>query len=219
MEEKTTENPIKSPSQPPTGRFMDIQNTGDGQAAPVTIETTEAEVSATPVNEDVAISPEGQLSELPTPPTSPEQQTGEPQAAATNIAVSDGSVADAPAETPLVEEGQMQSSEQSDEKPAEPEHPQMPHKSSGAPVAAIVIAIIVALALCGLVVFAFFKAKNDTKLGGDTSSSNSQTTVTKPQASPTDVDQTTSSIDQSLNSANDATDFSATDISDQSLGL
>lgn len=218
MEEKTTETPAKSTSQPPTGRFMDIQNTGDGQTAPVTIETSEAEVSAAPVNEEVTISPEGQLSEMSAASATPEQQAGEAQPSATSIAVSDGSVADAPAETPSAED-QPQSSEQNDEKPAVPEHPQMPHKSSGAPVAAIVIAIIVALALCGLVVFAFFKAKNDTKLGGDTSSSNSQTTVTKPQASPTDVDQTTSSIDQSLNSANDATDFSASDISDQSLGL
>lgn len=95
--------------------------------------------------------------------------------------------------------------------------PHLPAKN-GAPIAAIVIAAVVAMALAGLVIFSYFKAKNsDTVKRSDTASS--QTVVEKPQASTTDVDTTNQAIDGGLEKANDNQDFAATELSDAALGL
>ncbi len=95
--------------------------------------------------------------------------------------------------------------------------PHLPAKN-GAPVAAIVIAAVVATALAGLVIFSYFKAKNsDTVKRSDAASS--QTVVEKPQASTADVDTTNQEIDTSLQQANDSTDFAAAELSDTALGL
>jgi hypothetical protein len=93
------------------------------------------------------------------------------------------------------------------------------HKAGkgGAPVLAIVFAVIVAAALAGLVIYTYFKGKNSDTV--KRSSSSSQTVVSKPQASPSDIDATNQEIDNSLQSTNDNKDFAATELSDSALGL
>jgi len=90
------------------------------------------------------------------------------------------------------------------------------HKS-GAPVLAIAAAVVVALALAGLVVFTFMNSKKDT-VGSNNSIPASQT-ASKPLASPADVDATNKEIDASLSKIDDSKDFSAADLSDATLGL
>lgn len=91
------------------------------------------------------------------------------------------------------------------------------HKS-GAPVLAIAAAVVVALALAGLVVFTFMSSKKDS-LGSKNSSIPASQTASKPLASPADVDATNKVIDASLSKIDDSKDFSATGLSDATLGL
>lgn len=214
----------KAPSQPPTGRFMDLKGP-DGEP------TTASAVSAVPVSEPT---PEEQKTSIPVgdsiaQPATPDvlvetSQSAEPEPAVTSeesvpVVPSD------PAQTAPTAEFPEQLAENPTPEVTQPslDHQQIDqhlqhHKSSGVPVVAVVVAIIVTLALSGLVIFTFIKSKNDTNLG-ETTSTNSKITATKPQASPEDVDQATTDIDTSLSSIDDAADFSASEISDQSLGL
>ncbi len=91
----------------------------------------------------------------------------------------------------------------------------MPH--TGAPIVAIVIAVVVAAGLAGLVIFSYIKARNSDAI--KRTDSNSQTVVEKPQASVSDVDTTTEEVDKALEQADDSTDFSETQLSDTTLGL
>ncbi len=93
------------------------------------------------------------------------------------------------------------------------------HAKRSAPVAAIIIAIIVAVGLAGMVVFAYMQNKDSGDIKRSDTPANSQAVVEKPQASVSDVDSTTQEIDSGLQKADDAKDFSATDFSDASLGL
>lgn len=95
----------------------------------------------------------------------------------------------------------------------QPQKPHEPHK--GAPTVAIVIAIIVAIGLAGVVIFAYMQSRNsDTIERTDT-----QSLTEKPQASVTDVDTASQEIDSELEKANDSTDFAANDLDDSTLGL
>ncbi len=110
------------------------------------------------------------------------------------------------------------------EQPADPDHnplaipPQAAHKS-GAPVVAVVVAIIVALALAGLVIFTFMKSKNASSTSKKAPTTAATQTTAKPLASPADVDATNKDIDTSLSKTDDTKDFPAADLSDKSLGL
>lgn len=86
----------------------------------------------------------------------------------------------------------------------EPEH----HKG---PIGAVIAAVVIAVLLAGLTVFAYLQSK-DSKTASNKSA---QTT----KMSGKDVDATSSQIDSSIQSASDATDFGATDLSDSALGL
>lgn len=215
--EEQTETTTKTETSPPASKFMDIQTPNDEQQ-PVDAESSESVApesvseSGTPVMEpespdEVALSP-NETSVV----SSDSEAPAEP--AVTNIQVNDGDAKSTDAPSP--EHASSDTTDSSENHPAEPVHPS--HKS-GAPLVAIVVAIVVALALSGVVIAMFLKSRNNSNLGGDTSSTNSKTTVAKPLASPEDVDQASSDVDKSLNSVNDDTDFAATDISDQSLGL
>lgn len=85
-----------------------------------------------------------------------------------------------------------------------------------APIGVIVVAVLVAVALAVLAVLTYMK--NDQKEATSTPSP-----VTSQQAqesvSAEDVDSTNKDIDDSLNQANDASDFDSNSISDTSLGL
>jgi hypothetical protein len=74
-------------------------------------------------------------------------------------------------------------------------------------------------AIAGMVVFIYMRSQKKTDPVTDTSSSNSQTTVAKPQASAEDVDTTSGEIDAALDKADDTTDLPASEISDDTLGL
>ncbi len=93
-------------------------------------------------------------------------------------------------------------------------------KKSGVPMVAILVAVVVALALSGLVVAVYMKTKNSSKQAADKSkTSNSQGIAPKPQATAADVDTTTQEIDTTLSKVDDTKDFSSTDLSDSALGL
>lgn len=93
----------------------------------------------------------------------------------------------------------------------------LPPKGGGAPVLAIIIAVVVGLALAGLVVFTYFNNKNSDKTAD--SGSGSQTVVSKSQANTSDVDATNEAIDNGLQQTDENKDFPATELSDTSLGL
>lgn len=89
-------------------------------------------------------------------------------------------------------------------------------KSNG-PVVAIVVAIVVALALGGLVIFTFSKTKDNS--AKTNSSAGPAPVVSKPLASPADVDTTTQELEASLSKIDEDKDFSSEELSDKSLGL
>jgi hypothetical protein len=95
--------------------------------------------------------------------------------------------------------------------------PNAAHHSSGTPITAVVIAIVVALAIAGGVIFAYTKNKDTSD--SDTATNTSTQTAPKPQASVSDVDATDKEIDASLSKADEATDFPTAELSDTSLGL
>lgn len=84
-----------------------------------------------------------------------------------------------------------------------------------APIAAIVIALLVAAALIGLTVYIYFKAQN-TVVPVDHS-----TTSEAPSEAPStnEIDATSESIDAELNSADENADFESDDLSDEALEL
>lgn len=210
-EQNPSANDQKMPNQPPTGRFMDIQTTANG--------ASEADKPAEQPGQ-VIITPDGQLSDAASEPTIPSEPTASPppQPTVTDVPVAAAAPeADKPAEEPPTP-NQPSAENQGQEQPSQPEHPATPPKSHHAPLIAVIVAIIVTLGLCGLVVYAYMKSKNN-PTPAKTTNNTSQTPVAKPQASPEDVDQVSADIDQSLTSLDDAADFSANAISDQALGL
>lgn len=90
--------------------------------------------------------------------------------------------------------------------------PEPPHKA-GAPIAAIIAAILVAIGLAAVTVYAYMKTQEDGKKTTSTS------TQTDSSNAANEVDQTTKEIDSTLNSTSEATDFPEAEITDQSLGL
>lgn len=81
-----------------------------------------------------------------------------------------------------------------------------------APVAAIVVAVIVGLSLAALTVFAYFK-------GQDQQITENKPTSQTVQVQPEQVDESADAIDTELNSLDDASDFNTTDLNDETLGL
>jgi uncharacterized protein HemX len=94
--------------------------------------------------------------------------------------------------------------------------PDMPHKKTGTPIAAIAIAILVAVGLAGVTVYAYMKTQNETKSPYETGS---QQTEQPASVTPADVDSTSKEIDDAVNSIDDSKDLPENELSDQSLGL
>lgn len=94
-----------------------------------------------------------------------------------------------------------------------PQMPPAPHKAS-APVAAIVAAILVAIGLAAVTVYAYQKTQNDSKAAKTNTS-----TQTELKSTAKEVDQTAKEIDSTLTTTDDAKDFPESEITDQSLGL
>lgn len=90
----------------------------------------------------------------------------------------------------------------------------LPHKAS-APIAAIVAAVLVAIGLAAVTVYAYQKTQNDSKA----TITNKNTTQTEVKSTAKEVDQTVKEIDDTLTTTDDAKDFPDSEITDQSLGL
>jgi uncharacterized protein HemX len=110
----------------------------------------------------------------------------------------------------------------------QPAAPHDPHQQmlaahaskKGAPVVVIVVAIIIALGMAGLTVFAFMKTKDSTKPSGDQSHqemSSSDNSATKA-ATTADVDEASKAVDSAI-ASDEATNLPESDLSDQTLGL
>lgn len=181
--------------QPPAGRFMDIQSPGSDN------ESTTDEPISTESNQPVS------------EPYQQTPQADEPPAAA--------SVGSSPEESSIDTSASEPTPTQSDPQSAIPGPEQVTtgqndHKHQGIPAVALVVAIIVTLALSGLVVYSYLKSNKDSKIG--TQSSSTEQSTVKPVTS-TEVDATAAEIEKSLNAANDSTDFPEDSLSDTTLGL
>jgi uncharacterized protein HemX len=125
--------------------------------------------------------------------------------------------------------------ETKDAKPAEPigpvdsphdtpadDYPQPPphieHKSHP-PIVAIIVAVVIALALVGVTVFAYMSSKNDTKHEGDDHEMTEQQSSQQSAATTTDVDDTSKEVDSTLGSVDENKDFPESELTDQALGL
>lgn len=207
----------KKPTNPPTGRFMDISAPAGGssepKAVPVVTETVQDAPSPpieNPVETPVESVPVAATVAEPPIAEAPAETAAEPPAEAVPSDSPEEPQADAQVAN---EQPATLTDNHTEQQPQSP--PKPAHK---APVIAVFVAMAVCLVLTGLVVLAYVKSKNDTKTS-TTSSSNGTTPVEKPQASPDDIDQTNNAIDESLSSVNDDSDFAASALSDQALGL
>lgn len=86
------------------------------------------------------------------------------------------------------------------------------------PIGVIVVAIIIALVLAGLSVYAWQKSKQAVPKTSSNTPAVSQKVATTA-VRPSDVDQTGKAVDNSLNQLNDVKDLSTNDLSNATLGL
>ncbi len=94
------------------------------------------------------------------------------------------------------------------------EHPAQPPHQHDLPVAAIVAAVIVALALSAATVFYYIRSRDDSIPENEQAG----TTQSIP-ASISDIETATKALDDGLASINDDKDFASNDLSDATLGL
>lgn len=87
------------------------------------------------------------------------------------------------------------------------------------PIAAIVAAIVVSLALIGVAVFAYLRSNKAANSAKTDSSAQSQQAAAKPAATAADVDSTSAELDKSVNGVDDNQDLNSADLTDQTLGL
>ena len=94
-------------------------------------------------------------------------------------------------------------------------HPATVHKA-GAPIAAIIAAIFVAVGLIGVTVYAYVKNQDGSKT--DKYSLPGASSQTQADTTGKEVDDTSKDVDNALKSVDDA-DFPESELTDQSLGL
>lgn len=82
------------------------------------------------------------------------------------------------------------------------------------PLVPIIVAVLIALSLSGVAVFAYLNQQKKTE-----TKQTSQTTSPAPSATSADVDETNQAIDTDLNSANDDADLDDNTLSDTNLNL
>ena len=206
MEDKDN-NPTPRPSTPVSRPVMDVQRpvprpqpTTVG-AEPKPVVEAPAPVAAEP---DKAPEPAVVPSETPTetPATKP---TFDVQAA-------------------LAEANNTQASAaEPDAKDAQAAHAQADHllaahsKKGHKPIVPIIIAVVVALALGAVTVFAYLKTQSHTKSGGDATTTHTES-QTPAGATTEDVDAADKAVDAAAGTS-DATDMPESDLSDTTLGL
>lgn len=117
-----------------------------------------------------------------------------------------------PASDQPVPAADIDTSEHTEHNTTHPEA-QAPVPRSSSPLAAIIAAVVVAVGLAGLTVFAYMKQQESNKPVPAADNSSAQ------QETPTqEVDTTDQEIDEALK-ASDEADFSESELSDESLGL
>jgi hypothetical protein len=86
-------------------------------------------------------------------------------------------------------------------------------KKAKTPIGVIIVAVIVALSLSALTVFAYLKTKDSPSV------KDNQKSQAQDRASAGDIDDTTNGVDEGLKSLDDTKDFNDSDLSDTNLGL
>lgn len=192
-----------NPNSP--GGVMDVQPPKNGGTPPTAVAERPESPSA-PASTDTP-------SVLPDDTTTPVAEEAKP------INVTDDNTNEevAPTTTEMPENPSAASSTQDGQSPTDNplaiDTEAHPHKS-GAPVVAVILAIVIALVLTAITVFAYLRTKDDTA----STKSPSANTV-QPKVSAQDVDQTSADIDSTINSVDDVKDFAAEDLTEKSLGL
>lgn len=196
--EDSDQEPTTSPMPPANnGGVMDIQ---PPKPSPDTPSVAPVESVVTETSNPVEPAPVA----TPVEPVTAENQPVEPPAGITDTS-SDKSM-------PEIGDSDAPVAPGADNPMAITNTPPAAKKKSGAPMVVIIVAVVIAVGLCALVITIFFKSKNDTK----------KTSTTKPttsQVTADEVDQASAETDAALNQLDDAKDFSAADLTDQSLSL
>ena len=205
MEDKDT-NPAPRPSTPVSRPVMDVQRP---VARPPL--TTVGEDPKPVVEAPVAVEPD-KTPEAPVVPTE--------APADTSTAKPSFDVAAAMAEANKTPSGAAAP----DAKDAQAAHAQADHllaahsKKGHKPIIPIMIAVVVALVLGAVTVFAYLKTQSHTKGGGDVTDTMTHTETQTPAVTSEDVDAADKAVDTAAG-ANDATDMPESDLSDATLGL
>jgi hypothetical protein len=181
-------NNTPSSPQAPTGAVMDVQPPKNGQSSTQVAE--KPEVTGTPV---VVETPTA--AEVTEQPAAPAEETNQAEITAN----------DNP--TPATADSQP-----TENNPLAIDSAAHTHKSN-VPVAAIALAVLIAIVLIGITVFAYIRTKND---GAATTT---KTNLVQPKVTTQDVDQTSTEIDGTVNKVDDTKDFAGEDLTDKALGL
>lgn len=181
--------------KPPTGRFMDIQSPNNDNTSK----------SDQPLPAGNVLPTDDPTEQPPQSETTSTEPTEDSNSSDDTVDTSASEPAPGQSDQPIPTPG-----------PEQIISGQHDHKHQGIPTVALVIAIIVTLALSGLVVYSYLKANKDSKIGTPSSSTEQPTTQS---VTSTEVDATSTEIDKSLDAVNDSTDFPEASLSDTTLGL
>lgn len=138
-----------------------------------------------------------------------------------DVAPAPSAEADKPPENPIIPTVSADESQQTPVAPKQPAHdgklpaPAIPtgHKAGG-PIIAIVSAVVVALGLAAITVFAYMKTQQT-----ETPASQQSTSAGETTPAPTEeVDQAAKEVDEAINAADEA-DLNEAELTDESLGL
>lgn len=123
----------------------------------------------------------------------------------------------------LLAEAQKATGTAPDDKSNDPHHKLLAAHAQKhhAPRLAIALAIIIAIALAGLTVFAYMQTQNKTHTNGDDGHSQNESTTqqTTPAATESNVDDASKSVDEAINAGDESKDIPESGLSNQSLGL
>jgi len=162
-----------------------------------------------------------------------DQNQPKPEGQIMDVAPAPPAESDNPSENPIVPSVSADESPQTTENnasgnaaptPAAPEQPAqdgklpapaMPtgHKAGG-PIIAIVAAVVVALGLAAITVFAYMKTQQTDKPAPQQNTSANESTTAPAE----EVDQAAKDVDEAINAADEA-DFNEAELTDESLGL
>jgi hypothetical protein len=162
------------------------------------------------------------LTEPPIEPASTPSVTPEPRAAMSDVrpVTQPASAPDAAPEP--AEPAPKEDTPATPPKPVEVDHLLAPHsRRKHHHMATIIVAIVLFLILASIAVMTYIRTKDDKVAPAkDTSQATTDSTAQPKSTATTDnIDGATTEIDKQLGTANDDTDFNATDLSDTTLSL